>query len=109
MSKIPRPLSPGEETLALHLRAHEIAFVREYEFARPRKYRFDFAFPDKKIAIEIDGGTKFGQSRHSRGKGYEDDCTKLNTAVKMGWAVLRYTTEMVERGDAINDVLEAMP
>jgi hypothetical protein len=39
MPKLPKKLSIGEETLALHLRANGIDFVREYEFAKPRKYR----------------------------------------------------------------------
>ena len=33
MPKLPKKLSIGEETLALHLRANGIDFVREYEFA----------------------------------------------------------------------------
>ena len=61
------------------------------------------------IAVEIEGGTKFGQSRHSKGKGFVDDCHKYNAATRLGWKVYRYTTEMVERGDAINGILEMMP
>ena len=36
------------------------------------------------------------------------DMEKYNTAAKMGWKVLRYTTAMVKRGDAINDVVEIL-
>jgi hypothetical protein len=30
--------------------------TREYVFAPPRKWRFDFAWPDIKLAVEINGG-----------------------------------------------------
>ena len=104
---IPKAGSPGEESFALHCRAENIRVTREYEFFPGRKWRFDFAFLDDKIAVEIEGGV-FSYGGHSRGKGYEKDCEKYNTAVIMGWRVLRYTTDMVMRGDAINDLLEIL-
>ena len=109
MSKIPKKLSVGEETLALHCRARGLEPEREYKFAEGRQWAFDFAWPEKMIAVEVEGGTKFGQSRHSKGKGFVDDCHKYNAATRLGWKVYRYTTEMVDRGDAINDILEMMP
>ena len=106
---IPREKSEGEETFDLHCRAKLDPTnqpEREYEFSR-RKLRFDFAFPAEKIAVEIDGGLwKWG--RRNRGKGFEKDCFKLNLAAKLGWRVLRYSTDMVIKGDAINDILEVL-
>ena len=64
--------------------------VTEYQFDESRKWRFDFAWPERKVAVEIDGGTYSG-GRHVRGKGYEGDCNKLNAAVMAGWVVLRFT------------------
>jgi very-short-patch-repair endonuclease len=81
--------------------------VREYRFAEPRKWRFDFAFCGSKLAVEIEGGTWNG-GRHSRGSGMAADMEKYNTAVKLGWRVLRYTTEMVLEGTAINEVIEIL-
>ncbi|MGD0771744.1 MAG: hypothetical protein ABSC05_02865 [Candidatus Solibacter sp.] len=104
---IPKALSPGEEAFALHCRAEKISVTREYEFFPGRKWRFDFALLDQKIAVEIEGGV-FSFGGHSRGKGYEKDCEKYNNAVVMGWRVLRYSTDMVLRGDAINDILEIL-
>jgi very-short-patch-repair endonuclease len=108
MSKIPKKLSVGEEMLALHLRAHEIDFVREYEFAPPRRYRADFYIMSLRLLIEVEGGNWSG-GRHTRPGGYETDCAKYNLAAKLGYRLVRYTTRMVERGDAINDILEMMP
>jgi very-short-patch-repair endonuclease len=76
-------------------------FVREYRFMPPRRYRFDFAWPDKKIALEVEGGT-WTNGRHTRGKGYESDCEKYDEAALLGWKVLRFTTNMVRDGRAIN-------
>ena len=41
-------------------------------------------------------------------KGFREDCVKYNAAALMGITVLRYPTELVMSGDAINDVLEAL-
>jgi very-short-patch-repair endonuclease len=103
---VPKAPSEGEETFMLHWRARhgDLPVEREYQFALPRKFRFDFAWPEERLAVEIDGGTKFGKSRHSRGEGFENDCRKLNLAAKLGWRVLRYTTAMVKSGEAIADV-----
>ena len=62
--------------------------------------RADFAFIDHWILVEVDGGT-FSGGRHVRGKGYEDDCRKINEATRLGWRVYRFTTEMVKSGEAI--------
>lgn len=105
---LPPALSVGEETFALGCRIHNLHPEREYLFARPRMFRFDFAFPDRKLAVEIEGGTFFGKSRHGSGPGFERDCEKYNIAAKLGWRVLRYTTAMVERGEAINEVMEIL-
>lgn len=63
--------------------------VAEYCFHPTRRWRFDFAIPDKMIAIEIEGGSWSG-GRHTRGAGYNKDMKKYNEAVKLGWRLLRY-------------------
>jgi very-short-patch-repair endonuclease len=74
--------------------------IREYPFAHPRRYRSDFAWPDARLLVEIEGGT-FGQGRHTRGSGYAEDCRKYNLATMLGWSVLRFTGEMVRDGSAL--------
>lgn len=74
--------------------------VREHRFHPVRRWRFDFAWPDRKIAVEVDGGTWSG-GRHSRGGGYEKDAEKLNAAAVDGWRILRVTSAMVKDGRAI--------
>lgn len=108
MAKAPQPLSPGEEAFALHCRIESLEPVREYVFLQDRKFRFDFAFPEKKIGIEIEGATQYGKSRHSRGDGFESDCEKYNLAAAAGWRVFRFTTKMVMSLEAMNFVLQAL-
>jgi len=71
-------------------------FMAEYRFHPKRRWRFDFAWPRVKIAVEIDGGA-YTRGRHTRGKGFEADCEKINAAALMGWRVFRFTPQMLER------------
>lgn len=99
-SMIPR-LSRIEETLALHMRAMGLPIPeREYKFCS-RKWRFDFAYPALKIAIECEGGAGTG-GRHTREEGFQQDCYKYNAASMNGWTVLRFTWGMVRSGDAVD-------
>ena len=70
-------------------------YVREHRFDAYRKWRFDFAWPALKVAVEIEGGTWAG-GRHTRGAGYEADAAKYNAAVLAGWRVLRFTGGMLK-------------
>lgn len=75
-------------------------FVIEHQFHPERKWRFDFAFPDQKIAVEIEGGI-FSQGRHSRGIGFRKDCEKYNHASLLSWRVFRFDTDQVKDGSAV--------
>lgn len=100
-------LSPGEETLAGHLNHRKLTYEREYKFHPTRKWKFDFAFPERKIAVEVEGSA-FGGGRHQRFTGYEQDMLKYNAAGKLGWIVLRYTTQLVKNGVAVADIEEIL-
>ena len=80
--------------------------IREYQFNPDRKWRFDFAHVKTKVAIEIEGGTWSG-GRHTRGSGYSKDCEKYNKASKLGWCVLRYTSDAINVKSA-REVFEAI-
>lgn len=64
--------------------------VAEYRFHPTRKWRFDFAWPDALVALEVEGAV-WVQGRHTRGSGFVKDMEKYNTAAGMGWRVLRVT------------------
>ena len=91
----------GQSPLELHaqiLLAEIGTFEPEFRFCPPRRWRFDFANAERKIAVEIEGGTWSGGS-HTRGKGFEKNCEKYNEAVLLGWRVYRFTSGMLERGE----------
>ncbi len=95
--------------MALHLRcAHVPDPVVEFRFHQSRRWRFDFAWPDRRLALEVEGGTASGRSRHSMGAGFEADCEKYNAATVMGWRVLRVTGQMVKDGRALRLIELAM-
>lgn len=73
---------------------------KEHRFAASRKWRFDLAWPNVKIACEIEGGIWIA-GRHARGKGYEADCEKYSTAAALGWCVIRVTPGMIKSGKAL--------
>ena len=66
----------------------------EFKFCKDRRWRFDYAFPKYKIAIEQEGGIWI-RGRHNRGTGFIKDMEKYNMAVLLGWRVLRYTPEQL--------------
>ena len=96
-------MSTHEETFALHCKINKIAVVREFKFHPSRKWRTDFAIPEKMLLIEIEGGTWIN-GRHNRGAGIEEDMYKYNAAAMLGYTVLRYTAAMVKSLVAIREV-----
>lgn len=98
-----RVVSEGEATLVQHLKTHKISFEQEYKFHPTRKWRADFLITGTKILIEVEGGVWSG-GRHTRGKGYIGDMEKYNSASMMGFTVLRFCTEQVMSGIAIQQI-----
>lgn len=70
--------------------------LREYRFHPTAGWRFDFALPAIRVAIEIEGGLHGG--RHVRPKGFIEDATKYNAATLAGWRLLRLTTAHLSLG-----------
>ena len=70
----------------------KIELVKEFRFHPTRRWRFDYAFPELKIAVEVEGGV-YIQGRHTRGSGFIKDMEKYNTAASMGWTIIRVTPD----------------
>ena len=77
----------------------EVLFAKELK----RKFRFDFALQDSKIAIEIEGGI-FTNGRHTRGKGFMNDMLKYNLATRLGWVILRYTPQQLNKTSTFEEI-----
>ncbi|AVG43859.1 MULTISPECIES: endonuclease domain-containing protein [Achromobacter] len=100
--------SKGEEEFLLQLRALRLPPPeREFRFHPHRAFRFDFAWPKlpcgRRLAVEIEGGIHSG-GRHVRPQGYKRDLEKYNSAVALGWTLLRFSSSMVFNGEAVQAV-----
>ena len=88
--------------------AHGLSFpLAEFQFAPPRKWRFDYCWYNDMIALEVEGGA-WTKGRHTRGKGFLADIEKYNEAALMGYLVLRCTPQDLETGAAFALVKRAL-
>lgn len=71
--------------------------VPEYRFDESRRWRFDYAWPEHKIALEIEGGV-FTRGRHTRPSGFLKDMEKYNRAAQLGYRVFRCTPNSIHTG-----------
>ena len=69
----------------------------ELLFHPKRKWRFDYAWEEQKLALEVHGGIHSG-GRHTRGRGFVEDRAKMNEAALLGWTVLEVTPEHIKSG-----------
>lgn len=82
----------------------------EYNFDKHlgRKHRFDFAFPDRLIAIEIEGNAwnVKGGGRHMQ----NSDLEKYNIAASLGWRIFRFSPSMIKSDPAgcVQTIVEAV-
>ncbi len=82
--------------------------IEEYRFHKPRRWKFDRAWVDARVAVELEGGV-FSNGRHTKGVGYSNDCEKYNQAQIDGWIVLRYTVKHMENPHAlVGQIREAL-
>jgi hypothetical protein len=108
---LPRGATKGTPLIERHMQALGVPTpVKEHRFATDigRQWRFDYAWPDLKVAMELEGGTFIsGGGRHNRAVGYAGDIEKYNRAAIQGWLVVRATHDMVLEGNAINYLIDA--
>ena len=81
--------------------------VQQLMFHPTRRWRWDLCWPDRMLAVEVQGAT-YAAGRHTRGAGYEADCDKANEAVLLGWRVLRFTAQQVTDGRALRTIERAL-
>ena len=113
--KRPRPAHwpPGvdselEMALVTRLERHGLPLgAGQYRFVPGRLYRFDRAWPEQFVAVEIQGGL-WVHGAHSRGSGVERDCVKLSIAAALGWRVLPISKAMIESGQAVELIAQAL-
>jgi very-short-patch-repair endonuclease len=93
-----------ENTFAMQLDAVGLdGYVREYQAIPGRRFRFDFAWLEQRLLVEVNGGT-YTQGAHSTGQGIARDYEKANLAVLQGWRVLSFDGKAVKDGTAVEVV-----
>jgi len=94
-----------EDRLLGQLLAHGVPKPeREYRFEPARRWRFDFAWPDQLVAVEVDGG-EWVRGHHWRPEGVAADREKTLAADRLGWTVLHFTGTAIRSGEAVSTVL----
>ena len=119
VKKVPQAKSPGEEALALQLRAEFIDYEREVMPIEGRRFRFDIAIWQHRILVEVDGGWGWNKraikvngktyipiGAHNSRKGSERDREKDHLAIMDGWVVLRFTSAQVKSGYALKTIMK---
>jgi hypothetical protein len=91
-------------------RVHPLAVMEEWTFHPTRKWRFDYAVPNLKLAMEIQGhgrgawcpvcGRSNSTGRHGQPWGMENDIEKFGEAQAMGWTILLVTHATIQNGFA---------
>ena len=103
------PFSWAERLFLKQLQALDMAgWQVEYLFVADRNWRFDFAWPEQRIAVEIMGMSNKSCMGHQALDRFRYDCEKLNRAALEGWVVLRGTTGMVKNGDLLDDTVQML-
>ena len=81
---------------------------KQWRFHPVRRWRFDFAWPDKEmmIAMECQGGLWRGKG-HGTGAKYRADREKAAYAQFMGWVYLEASVDMIRDGMAVELLRQA--
>lgn len=112
-------MKPGDKNKAELLRILQHCFSNvetEYKFHPTRRWRFDYAIPFRKIAVEYQGHggmngakkTKDGKQHaggHGSVKGLASDCEKFNEAKLHGWTVITFTALHFRESERIKNKL----
>lgn len=86
---------------------HGLYPVAEHQFCASRKWRFDFAWVNQKVALEVQGGL-FTGGRHSRGPALLKEHEKLNTAACDGWRILYTIPQNLCMSETLEMIREAI-
>lgn len=100
--------TPTQDLFTMACWSHlKLCVKKEYRFHKTRMWRLDYAIPEHKLAIEVEGGVWTG-GRHTRPQGFTNDMEKYNTAARMGWRILRVTPKTLVKLNTFNMIRDAI-
>jgi very-short-patch-repair endonuclease len=91
-----------ERALATQIKQHGLPEPKE-QFMLPesaRKYRWDFAWPQYRLVVEVNGGI-WVPSEHSTGTGIKRDYDKNNEGELCGYSQLTFDSGAIDDGSAV--------
>lgn len=118
MSKLEQQLAQQIRLLKLPVPETEYRFAAHHVGLQPgikqrlvdaglKNWRFDFAFVDHKLAVEVEGGG-WVNGRHTRGVGFREDMHKYHHAMRLGWTVYRCEESLIRTGQAVQLIAELL-
>lgn len=81
--------------------------LTEHRFHPIRKWRFDYAWEEHRVALEVEGGVWVG-GRHTSGAGFVKDMEKYNEAACLGWRIIRCQPRELCSSKTINTIKKAI-
>ena len=81
--------------------------VFELKFHPTRRWRFDLAWPDQKLALEVNGGDWAGGA-HVRPAALTGDYEKRTAAAMMGWRIMVCRPNNLLMNDMIQNIKTAL-
>lgn len=87
-----------QKLLLLHVNAAKLPLpVFEYQFHPTRQWKIDAAWPEYKLAVEIEGGIYMGRGTGHRSiTGFEAGLEKYNQLAIEGWFLIRILPEWLK-------------
>lgn len=95
--------SPSELLFENALAAHGSdlpAPLRQYHWCAWRRYRADYAWPEQRLMVEVQGGN-WVAGRHARGSGLEKEYERAGIAATLGWRIVPLSTTMIAEQPAL--------
>ena len=74
----------------------------EFQFDPVRKWRWDYCWPEFKVAVEVDG---FGYG-HGAANRIADNNEKRNAAIEQGWLILVFDSKLLGSMQGVADAVE---
>jgi hypothetical protein len=78
----------------------------QHAFHPTRRWKFDWAHPESRVAIEVHGGTWMHKSRHVTGAGFWGDRIKMNAALRLNWKVFELISDDLTNRSVYDEIID---
>jgi hypothetical protein len=101
------PFSSFDDPPSVANRLHACP-ARQYKILKDRKLSWDFAWPECKVCVEIQGGQFMAKSGHTNIASQNRDAEKLRLASAAGWRQLNFTSDDVKHERGFEELAKAL-